>query len=109
MFLHPESKAKPSTDVQDVQLLWSPHPRLFFSCWRTVPGLLILLVAFIFQISDFYQRRMIQSSSSVEQDRSKESVRPESEQELEVWATFPPDAEAPRGPGVSILVLKELC
>lgn len=64
----------------------------FFSYWRTGPGLTlwILLVLFIFQISDFYQRRMIQSSSSVEQDRSKEPVEQEQEQELEVWAPAPP-------------------
>lgn len=71
---------------------------VFFSYWRTSPGLtlLILLVVFIFQISDFYQRRMIQSSSSVEQDRSKDPVTPDSEQELEVWATFPPDSRGLR-------------
>lgn len=46
--------------------------------------LLILLVVFVSQISDFYQRRMIQSSSSVDPDRSKDCVKPDSEQELEV-------------------------
>lgn len=39
-----------------------------------------------FQISDFYQRRMIQSSPSMEQDKSKADVKEtDSEQELEVW------------------------
>lgn len=39
-----------------------------------------------FQISDFYQRRMIQSSPSMEQNRSKaEEKEPDCEQELEVW------------------------
>lgn len=68
--------------------------------WRTIPGgtLLILLVVFILQISDFYQRRMIQSSSSVEQDRSKACVKPDSEQELEVWAAFPRDSRGLRCP-----------
>lgn len=49
-----------------------------------------------FQISDFYQRRMIHSSSSVEHDRSNDSVEPESEQELEVWAPSTPDGRGLR-------------
>lgn len=42
-----------------------------------------------FQISDFNQRRMIRSSPSTEQDKSKEDVKKkEPEQELEVQVTF---------------------
>ncbi|XP_029689291.1 vacuolar protein sorting-associated protein 13D isoform X3 [Takifugu rubripes] len=84
--------------------LLEPGPEQQFINQKMRPGSGVLSVQVlpdgptrVLQISDFYQRRMIQSSSSVEQDRSKDWVKPESEQELEVLVNLE------EGVGVSLV------
>lgn len=64
---------------------------------------MINLMIPLFQISDFYQRRMIQSSPSMEQDTSKENVKKADEQELEVPPpTLPLTTAALLGPRMTL-------
>lgn len=106
-------KMRPGSGVLSVQVLPDGPTRvlqvvLVLSEEMTVLALFItfgLFLILFFQISDLYQRRVIQSPPSVELDRSRDVVELDSEQELEVWETFTPDSRGLRLAPASLSML----